>query len=493
MYCRTSDDILQLTEKYKIDPAINGGEAFMEILLFVIFLFGNLITVLICRYAYGKPWEYTQGMLFGVHVPAAQIHQEEIEYLCNKSKNRWKIFQNGNLVFGVLICFICLSDFETFLIIYLIWILQYVAGIYYLIVGTHRKMYAVKRKHHWLDERSRRTISGVECQVPSGKREIHSWPHVLILILLLMSVVWLVTGNLKTDQLPAYIYWGTTVGMSLLFLGFHRWIIKKSDTRYSALPEYNQLLNQRNRRAWSVGAVCADLVNLTAWLGFLAGSAMLTLFWGIVICTILELVSVAGFLAPVLREAAKRRRYLTSDVGCYDVDDDEYWKNGWYSNPDDPHLLVQDRMSSTNFTFNMARPAAKIICTILTLVIVVTLIGTAVILFAFQNAETKLVKNGNVYTFSSVWYHSEFEKDEIEEIQLIDQLPEDSYTKVNGGATDEYSIGHFRGSETGTCMMYLKNDASPILEIQLDEEVIYANSSEPEKTREWYAMIVNGR
>lgn len=47
----------------------------MNVFLFVIFLFCNLVTVLICRYAYGKPWEYSQGMLFGVHIPATEIKE----------------------------------------------------------------------------------------------------------------------------------------------------------------------------------------------------------------------------------------------------------------------------------------------------------------------------------------------------------------------------------------------------------------------------------
>lgn len=37
----------------------------------------------------------------------------------------------------------------------------------------------------------------------------------------------------------------------------------------------------------------------------------------------------------------------------------EYWKSGWYENPQDPHLLVQNRLCDTNYTFNMARPAAR--------------------------------------------------------------------------------------------------------------------------------------
>ena len=32
------------------------------------------------------------------------------------------------------------------------------------------------------------------------------------------------------------------------------------------------------------------------------------------------------------------------------VDDDIYWKNGWYSNPNDKRLIVQDWACSFNYT-----------------------------------------------------------------------------------------------------------------------------------------------
>ena len=41
------------------------------------------------------------------------------------------------------------------------------------------------------------------------------------------------------------------------------------------------------------------------------------------------------------------------------MDDDYYWRNGWYANPEDVRLFVQDRFNSMNYTTNLGRPAGR--------------------------------------------------------------------------------------------------------------------------------------
>ena len=45
----------------------------MKIAMFFIFLVCNLIIVPLCQYSYGKLWEYREGMVLGVHIPATCI------------------------------------------------------------------------------------------------------------------------------------------------------------------------------------------------------------------------------------------------------------------------------------------------------------------------------------------------------------------------------------------------------------------------------------
>ena len=51
------------------------------------------------------------------------------------------------------------------------------------------------------------------------------------------------------------------------------------------------------------------------------------------------------------------------------------------------------------------------------------------------------------------------------------------------------SIGHFKGSESGKTMLFLFNEYTPILKIELEDETVYLNSKEPGETEAWYEII----
>ena len=71
----------------------------------------------------------------------------------------------------------------------------------------------------------------------------------------------------------------------------------------------------------------------------------------------------------------------------------------------------------------------------------------------------------------------------------IDELPDERFTRTNGGSTEKVNIGHFRGRETGKCMMFLYNDCTPVLEIRLDDMTVFANSRDPQETERWLDML----
>ncbi len=36
-------------------------------------------------------------------------------------------------------------------------------------------------------------------------------------------------------------------------------------------------------------------------------------------------------------------------------------------------------------------------------------------------------------------------------------MPKDSFTRTNGGATEEYNIGNYKGNTYGKCMLFIWN------------------------------------
>ena len=140
-----------------------------------------------------------------------------------------------------------------------------------------------------------------------------------------------------------------------------------------------------------------------------------------------------------------------------------------YNNPDDRHILVQDRFNSMNYSFNYGRPAVKVILGVLAAVVAGIVIWVVSLLVSLENVQVTFQEEGGGYRFEAAGYECEFSGDDIQSVKLIDGLPDGRFTRTNGGSTEKVNVGHFRGRETGKCMMFLYNDCTPILEIRLDD------------------------
>lgn len=80
----------------------------------------------------------------------------------------------------------------------------------------------------------------------------------------------------------------------------------------------------------------------------------------------------------------------------------------------------------------------------------------------------------------------QIQSEQILSVKLLDEMPEDNFYRSNGGDTEKFLIGHFRGKETGKCMMFLYKEETPIIEIQLEDMIVFLNSENKEETEEWY-------
>lgn len=314
----------------------------MDVALFFVFLICDLIIVPICWFSYGKQGEYREGMVMGVHIPAHAVEDPEVKKICGKIQKHWNRFHQINLLLSVLICFLCFYNFTLFIIVWSVWLAEYVAVLYGLIIVPHRQMYRLKLKRGWVDAASMRVVR---------------------------------IDTLSADQAPCY------------------------------------------------------------------------------------------------------------------VDDDAYWKNGWYNNPDDRHILVQDRFNSMNYSFNYGRPAVKVILGVLAAVVAGIVIWVVSLLVSLENVQVTFQEEGGGYRFEAAGYECDFSGDDIQSVKLIDGLPDERFTRTNGGSTEKVNVGHFRGRETGKSMMFLYNDCTPILEIRLDDMTVFANSQDPDETEQWLEAL----
>lgn len=464
-----------------------------DTVMFVIFLVINFSIVMLCKYAYTKREKYTEGMLMGVHIPAEEVNNEEVLAICRKSRKIWNRFHRGNLILGCLLCGLYFYSMEVFVIVWMVWMIVYFAGVEYLVIHPQRQMYQVKMRNHWVDTSTLHKVCiDTELAAMSNKMAYNWKWHLPVVGLFLVSgvLLWRSKSWFVQDG-SGWILFGGALSATLVFLLFHVWTANRRNTVYSQKTEINFAVNQAVKRAWSGGFLAADYLNGASWLFMVI--QVLRKNWldgtDYMLYTFFQIVAAGGFLLPILFIHNKKQRILEQDTEPIFVDDDEYWKKGWYCNPNDSRVMVQDRICSTNLTFNMARPASWVLYGITMVLLVGALGWTGKVMLDFHFAEVSFSVMGTEGQFKAAGYECSFDLEDVEQAELIEQLPEEKFAKINGGATENYDIGHFRGSKTGKCMMFLRTGYTPILKITLPDTVVFVNSENNGEVQKWYEEI----
>lgn len=475
----------------------------MNLILFFVFLLSDLLIVLICRFSYGNQSTYKEGMLMGVHIPSDCIHDPQVQEITQKSERAWQLFQRNNLAAGILVCFLCFLDFLLFIVIWTVWLLIYIGGTYYLIIKSHRQMYRLKIQRGWVNENSRRLVR-VDTAVSAASSELTvSWKwHVPVLVFVAASLLPVLAVRHTyemafEEELIVWILYASTVGVCILFMALHLGISAQVNRVYSENSQVNFSVNMIMKRGWTQGLVWSSWTSGAAWIFLMAAyfiSGPDLSGWIYIIYAIVMALAAVVLVFPVVFSVKKKSETLESDTEPYFTDDDEYWKNGWYNNPNDRHIFVQDRLNSMNYTFNFGRPGVKKTVTILyvlTIIFIVAVVLWCVSLVTNLNhAEVTFSQQNGIFALEAAGYECEFAADEIQSVQLLDALPDDSFMRTNGGSTESVNIGYFKGNKIGKCMMFLYKEYDPILEIDLtDGTVLFANSREEGKVEQWYEML----
>lgn len=348
----------------------------MGVFLFIAFLSCDLITCLVCKYAYHQNFIYQNGMLLGVHIPKEQVQHPQVKALCEQSKRQWKIYQNTHITVGSLLGLIGFFSAEWLVLVWILWFLLYLGGMEVMMIKPLRRMYQLKQEQGWIREKCRRTVYiDTELSALSGKMAHRAYLHLLLLAveLAVTAVLYIhlqrQNGNAGAEVLALG---GAAVSVTVLIWAMHLYLVEKRNVVYSQSSKVNIAVNGLIKQTWAKVFSGADGWNCAAWL-YLA----LRWFWAgdpgmgdWFVYALLQLAAAMTVLLPWGNALRKKRELLAADEQPVEVDDDEYWKNGWYENPQDPHLLVQNRLSDTNYTFNMARPAARWINAGITLALV---------------------------------------------------------------------------------------------------------------------------
>lgn len=170
------------------------------------------------------------------------------------------------------------------------------------------------------------------------------------------------------------------------------------------------------------------------------------------------------------------------------VDEDDHWLLGlFYYNPDDSHLIINQR-TGMNTTINMARPAGKVLMIIAALMIA-GLPFMGMFIDSMGNSPIEMNVTETECAIKSGVYHYEISLDEISDTELLDTLPHHLSRKM-GTAIEHLLEGNFSCDEYPAVKLLLDPDYSPYILIETENGKYYLfNTREPETTRQIYEEL----
>lgn len=461
-------------------------------MMFWIFLVIDLVTIGIFYAVYGKKWKYEDGALMGVHIPQSAAQSEEVISFIERYHKCSGRFYFWNVVASVLICALNFWYVSVFMIAWSIWLIELCVGAIGLLCVAHRKLYDMKVEKGWVGCGGSRILAAdTKTSALSGKMGASPWWHLVCLGLVLLPCLLPGVRRYIAEVDGGWIFLFSGVFLSALFFVLQMIYRRTANKVYSEDSGVNQEINRMQKSAWSWALLGGDAVNVAAglfiaqcmdgtdWIG--AGALAVYIF--------LESIPPVFIIAAFIYVSRRKRALLNADSTPVYIDDDVYWKNGWYYNPNDRRLLVQDWMCSWNYTTNMARPAGKISMAIGFGILVIGLPLLCVIFLRIDFTPIALKAGDTQVEITSGYSDVEIDYEEILGVRLIDELPEDDYKRTNGSADGRMLLGKFRGRETGKCRMYLYVGYEPILEIQTEEWMIYVNSRIDGEAAGWYDKI----
>jgi Domain of unknown function (DUF3784) len=84
-------------------------------------------------------------------------------------------------------------------------------------------------------------------------------------------------------------------------------------------------------------------------------------------------------------------------------------------------------------------------------------------------------------------YGDSWEKDKMETVELLDEMPEVTY-KINGFGLSAKAKGVFKVKKYGRSLLFIRKE-SPYIHVKVDDQHVFINGASPEETRAWYEQL----
>lgn len=466
----------------------------MEWVFIGIMIFTNVIVIGCCMYAYRNYGKVQNHLLLDVTFTDEQLQDGEINAIVAQYNKVLKLTHIIGIVTSFFpFVFIFMDYCSLFTITFLLWCFGYLLMPICYGNYKHKELYRLKIRKGYTAGKNTRTIKiDTRVTADSEKMPVSIWWMFPTVLCCFIPFVWKETYHMWSDGREALMILGIPFLTKAAYLIGYEYYARRRNVVFTEDTERNYACNRLTKHDLSLGIVLASYVDSTSLL-FLQRHLIKTESDTVVpyvMFVILQSICCVILVANELRVQKKRKLLLEHDETEYIVDDDEYWAEGYYYNPNDNHLLVQNRSVGTNMSFNMAKPAAKVIVGILEVGTVVLILWMCYIMVPFDFSTPQMVLNESYVEIDFPSYEATIPYREITQISLLDEMPDVRFTKINGASTSTKDLGKYRCRDLGNCYLYVLADKSPILRIDTAECVYFYNYGEQAELEQYYQEII---
>ncbi|MTD42162.1 hypothetical protein GIX45_26750 [Erwinia sp. CPCC 100877] len=426
-----------------------------------------------------------KNVILETTLPKDKLTDPQVLAVSRKYKKRlWQ----GSLLFALIALPIIILPYDSLVLIYfLIDLILFIGSFFYLEVIYIRKMTAVKVNNRWVVPTGPIVVD-TKLVAAKNQRMLSVWWFLPSIIIAVVGFIY----SLQTDSgQSTWLFGLISLGIIGLFLVFYYFIARQPVKPLTSDERINQSVNDIMRHHWSVLTIVSALVlSPLAFIPGLSPAIPYEQILGFAVGYGLVILVYIIFIFYYLFSSRRKQDLLIAQAAeyCYH-DEDQYWKYSVYINPNDPRIMIPDRIGM-NLSVNLGRSAGKWIMGsigVITALILVTAIVPLLIGDFSANPFELTTSQTGVSLSAPLARTRKIDWQEIERIDLIDSLPK-KQLRVYGTATQRYLTGEFQIEEQPAYLLVYK-DHQPILKIKTKDKIYYYTNKDNKLTRQYFNKL----
>jgi len=419
-----------------------------------------------------------KNIILGVTLPQIAHNDRETKKICGSFAKWLNIVTLPLLLLAIPPLF--MQTMGAVMMWYTIWVLPAIIAPTAVFAIHRRKLMTLKRAKSWSSAAGSRALVDIKAAALPQKKINGLW-FLPPLIASLIPVVHSLTAPLEWElALIHAIFVFMTGAFWLCYYLIFRLRTEVLNENITLTMALTRVRRYNWGKFWLAASWLTGVYSLLLWAFFESGEAVI-----LAISLGYTIILLVFALQTEFAARAAQQKLTAADTGELYLDEDDYWLLGLlYYNPNDRHLLVNQRIG-TNMSLNVASPAGKILM-ILSVLCIAALPFFGMWIWAEERTPTRLILSETALTARHTTDRYVIRLDTIESVKLIEILPRAS--RVAGtGLTNLYK-GRFRVEGFGTSRLCLHPQNPPFLVIRSGGNTYIINDADSGVTRNVYTI-----